>query len=96
MDRISDLTLHGDNSNVGQQVNIMKSVSVHEAKARFSELIGAVEKRGESVIVSRYGHPVVELRPLRSARRTTKHPLLSRVVMRGDLTAPTEAEWTDV
>jgi len=29
---------------VGQQVNIMKSVSIHEAKARFSELVGVVEK----------------------------------------------------
>lgn len=81
---------------VGQQVNIMKSVSVHEAKARFSELVGAVEKHGTSVVVSRYGHPVVELRPLRAAKRTAKHPLLSRLVIRGDLTKPTEAEWGDV
>ncbi len=75
---------------------MMKSVSVHEAKARFSELVGTVEKQGKSVVVSRYGHPVVELRPLRAAKRTAKHPLLSRLVIRGDLTKPTEAEWGDV
>jgi len=48
------------------------------------------------VVVSRYGHPVAELRPLRPAKRTAKHPSLSRLVIRGDLTKPTEAEWGDV
>lgn len=74
----------------------MKSVSVHEAKARFSELVGRVQRQGVSVVVSRYGHPLVELRPLRAAKRSAKHPLLSRLVIRGDLTKPTEAEWGDV
>lgn len=74
----------------------MKSISIHEAKARFSELVGAVEKNGASVVVSRYGRPVVELRPLRAVKRTAKHPLLSRLVIRGDLTKPTEAEWGNV
>ncbi len=74
----------------------MKSVSVHEAKARFSELVGRVQRQGVSVVVSRYGRPLVELRPLRAAKRSAKHPLLSRLVIRGDLTKPTEAEWGDV
>jgi len=74
----------------------MKSISVHEAKARFSELVGVVQRQGTSVVVSRYGRPVAELRPLRAAKRTAKHPLLSRLVIRGDLTKPTEAEWGDV
>jgi len=39
---------------------------------------------------------VAELRPLRPAKRTVKHPLLSRLVIRGDLTKPTEGEWGDV
>lgn len=74
----------------------MKSISVHEAKARFSELIGAVEKRGTSIVVSRYGRPVVEMRPLRAVKRSAKHPVLSRLVIRGDVTAPTGAEWENV
>jgi antitoxin (DNA-binding transcriptional repressor) of toxin-antitoxin stability system len=36
-------------------------MSIREAKARFSEAIAAVE-RGESVLVTKHGRPVAELR----------------------------------
>lgn len=35
-------------------------MSIREAKAKFSEAIAAVE-RGESVIITKYGHPVAEI-----------------------------------
>lgn len=38
----------------------MKTLQLHEAKARLSELIDAVQ-RGEEVIISRYGKPVAKL-----------------------------------
>jgi antitoxin (DNA-binding transcriptional repressor) of toxin-antitoxin stability system len=44
-------------------------VTVSEAKAKFSELVKRVEQ-GESVIITRHGKPVVELRdPNIAARR---------------------------
>ncbi|MES1200586.1 MAG: type II toxin-antitoxin system prevent-host-death family antitoxin [Pseudomonadota bacterium] len=41
----------------------MTDYSVAEAKAKFSELIERAEK-GESVVVTRHGKPVVELKPV--------------------------------
>ncbi len=38
----------------------MKTLQLHEAKARLSELIEAVMK-GEEVVISRYGKPVAKL-----------------------------------
>lgn len=41
----------------------MKQINVHEAKARLSEILVAVEE-GESVVICRRNHPIAELRPL--------------------------------
>jgi prevent-host-death family protein len=43
-----------------------------EAKTRFSELLGHVE-RGWRFLITRHGRPVAELAPLRSRRRRP-HP----------------------
>jgi prevent-host-death family protein len=42
--------------------------SVAEAKNRLSELIDRA-LRGESVVITRHGHPVVELRPILPAAK---------------------------
>jgi len=39
----------------------MMTVNVHEAKTHFSSLLAAIEKRQESVLVCRNGHPVAEI-----------------------------------
>lgn len=44
----------------------MSEYSVAEAKAKLSELIDRAEK-GEGVVITRHGHPVVEIKPV--ARR---------------------------
>lgn len=43
----------------------MKTVNVHEAKARLSELLNLLEK-GETVVICRRNKPIAELRPYRS------------------------------
>lgn len=48
-------------------------VNIHEAKARLSEFIEAVEK-GEQVWICKRNHPVAELRPL-AGKRTRPRPL---------------------
>ena len=73
----------------------MLKVNTHEAKVRLSELLAAVEKRGEVVIICRAGLPVAEIRALHP-RRTPfrKDPLLSKIVFREDPAAPLHAdEW---
>jgi prevent-host-death family protein len=51
----------------------MFKVNIHEAKARLSEFVDAVE-RGERVVICRRNRPVAELRPA-AAIRTTPRPL---------------------
>lgn len=45
----------------------MKLVNIHEAKARLSECLDAVE-RGEQVVICRRNQPVAELRKVASVR----------------------------
>jgi antitoxin (DNA-binding transcriptional repressor) of toxin-antitoxin stability system len=47
----------------------MKKVNIHEAKAKLSEFIDAVE-RGEQVVICRRNRPVAELRAVNVARTT--------------------------
>lgn len=71
----------------------MSTVSIHEAKTHLSALIAEVERLGEKVTICRYGRPVAELVPIRGGRRTEVDPELSGVIVRKDLTEPTEGEW---
>jgi prevent-host-death family protein len=67
----------------------MLKVNTHEAKTRLSELLAAVEKRGEVVIVCRAGRPVAEIRALQPRRKPfRKDPRLSKIVFREDPAAP--------
>ena len=67
----------------------MLKVNTHEAKTRLSELLAAVEKRGEVVIVCRAGRPIAELRALHPRRNPfRKHPRLSKIVFCEDDAAP--------
>jgi antitoxin (DNA-binding transcriptional repressor) of toxin-antitoxin stability system len=51
----------------------MKMVNIHEAKARLSEFLDAVE-HGQTVVICRRNQPVAELRKIPAAR-TTARPL---------------------
>ncbi len=76
--------------------NIMKTVSIHEAKAKLSGLVETVEKGGGRVVLSRYGKPIAEITPYRKRKRSRRSPELAKITYHGDLTAPTEAEWDHV
>jgi len=51
----------------------MIMVNIHEAKAKLSEFVDAVE-RGERVVICKRNHPVAELRPVEQ-KRTEARPL---------------------
>ena len=71
----------------------MLKVNTHEAKTRLSELLAAVETRGEVVILCRAGRPIAEIRPLPRRRDPLrKDPRLSRIVFREDPAAPLHPE----
>lgn len=46
-------------------------INIHEAKARLSEFVEAAAK-GEQVVICRRNQPVAELRPVATARRTSR------------------------
>lgn len=49
----------------------MLSINVHEAKAKLSEYLAAVEA-GETVVICRRNVPVAEIIPLRQPRKTPR------------------------
>ncbi len=48
----------------------MKTLNVHEAKTRLSQLLAAVE-RGEEVTIAKAGRPVAKLVPLKARKKRT-------------------------
>ncbi|MGH9466040.1 MAG: type II toxin-antitoxin system Phd/YefM family antitoxin [Terriglobales bacterium] len=57
----------------------MKKISMAEAKASLTELVREAEA-GHEVILTRHGHPVVRLTPIRPhPDRKARHMLLQRV-----------------
>lgn len=46
----------------------MKQIQASMAKAQFAELLDDVE-RGETVVITRHGKPIAEMRPRSDARR---------------------------
>ena len=46
----------------------MSSISVHEAKAHFSEILRRVEG-GEVVVVTRHSHPIAEIKPIEGRQK---------------------------
>jgi prevent-host-death family protein len=77
----------------------MTTVNMHEAKTRLSQLVEAVEKNGDLVIICRGGKPVAELRPVRRIRknRLTPDPALKVTFAPGfDPVEPaSEADWPE-
>lgn len=54
----------------------MIAVNMHEAKTRLSELVKAVEEKGETIVLQRHGKPVAEIRnlPVREKPRRNMQP----------------------
>lgn len=75
----------------------MLKVNVHEAKTRLSELLAAVESKGEWVCICRSGKPVAELRPIKRSKDPFKpHPKLGKVKFFEDPMKPINPEdWPD-
>jgi antitoxin (DNA-binding transcriptional repressor) of toxin-antitoxin stability system len=73
-------------------------VNMQDAKTRLSQLVASAE-RGETVLLCRDGEPVVELRPIRSARDRTQldtsdlGPPISREAALAPLAADDWGDW---
>jgi antitoxin (DNA-binding transcriptional repressor) of toxin-antitoxin stability system len=73
----------------------MITVNTHEAKMRLSVLHERFQK-DELMLTCRNGKPAAELRAVPRKAPLRKHPLLSRVCIKGDPGAPLGSEdWPD-
>ncbi len=76
----------------------MITVNMHEAKTRLSELVKAVERKRETVVICRNGQPVAQLTgaPRCPVNRLKTYPDLKPISVDYDPTEPlTEDEWPD-
>ena len=74
----------------------MRTVNVHEAKTRLSELLAGVEAKGEWVCICRNGKPVAELRPIKAKDPFQVHPKLGKVRFLEDPARPINpADWPE-
>jgi prevent-host-death family protein len=75
----------------------MKSINVHEAKARLSEYLAQVEA-GETVVICRRNKPIAELRPV-AKPRTAARPIglaEGRITIHPSFFEPLDAELLDL
>ena len=70
----------------------MKKLNVHEAKTRLSSVLAEVESKGETFLICRNGRPIADLRPHVVGDRLSPHPVLRRIRVRYDPTAPLSTE----
>ena len=73
-------------------------VNTHEAKTRLSELLRAIEERGERVRVCRNGKPIAEMGPVpvAVADPLAVDPRLANVEFREDPMAPlSDEDWAE-
>lgn len=80
----------------------MITININETESSLSDLVKAVEERGEIVILQRHGKPVAEVHPYQSAtaqpiRRLTPDPALKVIFAPGyDPAEPaSEDEWPE-
>ncbi len=72
----------------------MKALNVHETKTKLSSILAQVEMQGEKFTICRNGKPIADLVPHQKKSRLEPHPLLSKVKVKCDLTAPlTQEDW---
>jgi prevent-host-death family protein len=74
-----------------KRANVMKTVSIHEAKTRLSRLVDQAAS-GEDVVISRNGRPVARLTRIESPPRRVRFGVLKgRIVVPDDFDKPLPA-----
>lgn len=71
-----------------------QSFSVADAKAHFSEVIAAVEKRRQPITILRRGRAVARLVPMEDQPASLYGAMRGTLTEVGDIVGPTGGEWT--
>jgi len=68
--------------------NPMQTIQASEFKAKCLALMDRVAESGETLVVTKNGRPVAELRPYSGARAVSPFGLHCNLIIKGDILAP--------
>ncbi len=71
----------------------MHTIPASEFKARCLALMDDVAKTGETLVVTKNGKPVAELRPYSGGRAESPFGLHAKLELKADIIAPIEDRW---
>ncbi len=71
--------------------NPLKSIKASEFKAKCLKLMDQVAETGETLVITKNGHPVAELRPI--MKRVDTLFGLHKGRIKGDIISPLDVEW---
>ncbi len=71
----------------------MKSIKASEFKAKCLKLMDQVAETGETLVITKNGHPVAELRPIKKRVDTLFGLHKGHIRVKGDIVSPLDVEW---
>lgn len=71
----------------------MQTIQASEFKAKCLALMDQVSASGETLIVTKNGKPVAEVRPYSGGRADSPFGLHKTVTIQGDIVAPLDVSW---
>jgi len=81
---------------IATKEDFVMTVSVYEARTKFSALLDRLEKEKDTVTITRRNRAVAQLVPITHGKRSTVHKELCPIIPKGiDWTEPTQEEWED-
>ncbi len=74
-------------------VTAMQSIKASEFKAKCLSLMDEVARTGKSLLVTKNGKPVAELRPHRAPTRKVSGVWKDKLLIKGDIVSPVDTDW---
>ncbi len=71
----------------------MKPIKASEFKAKCLKLMDQVAETGETLVITKNGHPVAELRPITKRVDTLFGLHKGHIRIKGDIVSPLDVEW---
>lgn len=72
---------------------VHKTIKASEFKAKCLELMEKVKQTGEEIVITKNGEPVSKLVPVKRKPKTLFGAHREKIVIKGDIVAPPDAEW---
>ena len=71
----------------------MQIIKASEFKAKCLALMGKISRTGETVIITKNGKPIAELRPHRPRTENLAGVWKGRLIVNGDIVSPIGEDW---